>query len=97
MAHMTDITEFLDAADETTVNWIGLAREADDAPGHAQVAALAATHRDFEREGLVMVAVASASGDQSSVNISIHAFEDGVRVAPEFVMLGDELIITLNA
>ena len=93
---MSDLTEFLEAADDTTMEWNGIVRVPDANPDHAQTAVFVCVDRDFENRGPALFAMASAGTGLEDVSISIHAFLDGQRVAPTLLQLGDELIVTVK-
>lgn len=93
---MTEMTEFVDLADETTATWTALIRTEHTAPQEAKIGMIAASHEDFEERGATLVAMASAAHDLDHVTISVHAFLNGTRVEPTVVMLGDEIIITVK-
>ena len=93
---MSDLTEFLEAADDTTMEWNGIVRVPDADPDHAQTALFVCLDRDFENRGPALFAMASAGTDLGHIAISIHAFVDGQRVEPDVLTLGDELIITIK-
>jgi len=92
----SELTEFLDTADETAAQWLGLVRSQHDEPVDAQVGLIVSTDEDFESLGMTLVAMASAGNDLGHVAVSIHAFVDGVRVSPAVMTLGDETIITIQ-
>jgi hypothetical protein len=93
---MSEASDFTESADEQTIQWTGLIRRPVDNPGHGQNIQFVATSEDFEHEGLTLFSVASAGGDLGHVALSIHAFVDGVRVAPDVMTVGDELFITIK-
>lgn len=96
MAYMSDLTEFVEAADETSAQWIGLIRQPHDNPQDAQVGVLVGTDEDFEHRGITLIALGSGGNDLSHVAISVHAFVDGDRVEPNVMMIGDEIIVTVQ-
>jgi hypothetical protein len=93
---MNELAEFIDAADETSAQWIGLIRTEHENPTDAQVGVMVGVDEDWENRGPVLIAVASGGNDRGHVAVSIHAFVDGVRVEPNVLVLGDEFIVTLQ-
>lgn len=93
---MNDLIKFIEAADETTLEWNGLLRVHDDDPEDGQRALFVCVDEDFERKGPVLFAIASGGNDLSHVAMSIHAFVDGKRITPTVSQLGDELIVTIQ-
>lgn len=93
---MNELTDFLEVADETTTEWIGLLRVETEMPEDGQIGALVGIGRDWEHKGAVLVAMASGANDMSHVAISVHAFVDGKRVEPTVATLGDEVLVTLQ-
>ena len=91
---MTDLSNFVDLADETTAQWTALTRTRDPNPQEAKIGLLVTTDEDFERRGVTLVALGSAAHDLDHVTVSVHAFVDGVRVTPNVMVLGDEIIIS---
>jgi hypothetical protein len=92
----TELTDFVDLADETTATWTALIRTKHVDPQEAKIGLIAATDEDFENRGATLVAMASAAHDLDHVTISVHAFRDGSRVEPDVMILGDEIIITIK-
>lgn len=91
---ISELTEFVDAADETTGSWTALVRTPHEEPGEAKIGVIVGTDHDFENRGVTLVALASGAHDLDHVTVSVHAFLDGRRVEPNVIVIGDEVVIT---
>lgn len=93
---MSDFTAFMEAADERLVQAIGVFRDARQLTQRdGSIALVAGTDESFET-GLTIVAIGTVGHDVDSVEVTLHGFRDGQRVALEPVSLGGELIVALR-
>lgn len=92
----SELTEFMEAADEMTAQWLGTVRIDHPDAVHSQNALFVTNNEDFERQGIVLVAFASGDTRLDSVAVSVHAFRDGQRITPHVLDVAGEVIITID-
>lgn len=91
---MNELEDFIEAAEETMINVVGLARRKDGPQEDAQIAMFVTD--DELMAGQVLFATGSVSNDREFLAISVRAFDEGQAVEPEVMILNGEILVTLK-
>ena len=93
---MSDFDDFMAITDESLSRALGIFRDPSKT-NHtdAAIAMVAGTEEGFDT-GLTIVAIGTVGCDIDSVEVALHGFRDGKRVALAPISLDDELIVSLR-